>query len=325
VGKAQNFLAQLELVLLRKNNQLKNLILIVIKKDKPLINKRLGILGKGGSGKSTVTALLSQALRDLGYQVCVLDSDSTNAGLYRALGFSKSPAPLLDYFGGTEFGGGLVSCPVDDPTILPKAEVSLNKLHSKYYSEKSGMVLLTAGKIGGHGPGAGCDGPISKITRDFKIRDIGDCPVTLIDVKAGLEDFARGIVTSMDLVITVVDPSVAAMQIAGEVKVLIGEIKKGKLPATKHLKSDKLVKRANEIYKKARIKDSFALLNKVENKKEENYMREKLEEKNIKIIGVIPQTSSVSLSWLKGQPLEDEENKNNARLIVKKIETEVAD
>jgi len=38
-------------------------------KNRIFINKRIGILGKGGSGKSTVTVLLSQALKKLGYQI----------------------------------------------------------------------------------------------------------------------------------------------------------------------------------------------------------------------------------------------------------------
>lgn len=66
--------------------------------------------------------------------------------------------------------------------------------------------------------GSGCVGPISKITRDLRIRGIGEHPVTLIDVKAGLEDFARGIITGIDFIITVVDPITASIQIAENIK-----------------------------------------------------------------------------------------------------------
>ena len=58
--------------------------------EKNLIGKRIGILGKGGSGKSTVAVLLTMALRDQGYHVCLLDADSTNVGLAKALGFDRS-------------------------------------------------------------------------------------------------------------------------------------------------------------------------------------------------------------------------------------------
>jgi cellulose biosynthesis protein BcsQ len=37
----------------------------------PLKGKRIGVLGKGGAGKSTVTVPLAQALHTRGYSVCV--------------------------------------------------------------------------------------------------------------------------------------------------------------------------------------------------------------------------------------------------------------
>ena len=94
----------------------------------PLSDKRIGVFGKGGSGKSTVTVLLARALVARGYDVCVLDADSTNVGLHRALGLDEPPVPLLDYFGGMVFSGGAVTCPVDDPTLLPDAVIPLDAL-----------------------------------------------------------------------------------------------------------------------------------------------------------------------------------------------------
>ena len=59
--------------------------------DKPLAGQRIGLFGRGGSGKSTCSVLLAKALARAGYTVCVVDADSTNEGLPQALGADKIP------------------------------------------------------------------------------------------------------------------------------------------------------------------------------------------------------------------------------------------
>lgn len=291
---------------------------------KPLVNKRIGVLGKGGSGKSTLTVLLAKALRDYGYQVCVLDADSTNVGIHRALGFKVSPVSLMDYFGGAVFSGGKVTCPVDDPTPLPDAAIDLNYIPEKYYaSDRKGLCLFQLGKIGDKGPGAGCDGPISKITRDLRINGIGDQPITLIDVKAGLEDSARGVITSMDWIITVVDPTPAGIQIGVDVKNLVSRIKAGELPSTEYLQSPLLVEEAKKIYKEARIKGAFALLNKIRDEQMENYVSQKLKGKGVNIIGVTYEDPSISLSWLQEKSLEGTKTNKDIMKAIRKLEQSV--
>ena len=274
-------------------------------KMKILAGKRLGVFGKGGSGKSTAVVLLAKTLSDRGYPVCVLDADSTNVGLHQALGLGRSPVSLMDYFGGTVFGGGTVTCPVDDPTPLAGAEISLSRLPSKYYGQtQTGLVFLTAGKIGDQGPGAGCDGPISKIARDLRIVVEGEDPVTLVDFKAGFEDSARGVITTLDWALVIVDPTSASLQMAANMKELVDQIKAGILPATAHLESPALVAVANRIFREATIKGVLFVLSKIEDGTMEAYLREKLAEKGIRPIGTVRRSPSISLSWLKGLPLD---------------------
>jgi CO dehydrogenase maturation factor len=291
------------------------------KENETFSGKRIGILGKGGSGKSTVTVLLAGKIRNSGYEICVLDADSTNIGLHKALGIKKMPVSLIDYFGGTAFNGGSVTCPVDDPTPLPGAKIYLNKLPDKYYAQsKEGIFLLTAGKIGDKGPGAGCDGPISKITRDLRISFNGGSPITLIDLKAGLEDPARGVITSLDWIITVVDGNNASIQIAVDIKNMVEQIKAGKLPATRHLDSPELVKMANEIFLNAKIRDVMVLLNRIKDKEVESYIKEKLLKNGIKPIGTIYDDNLIALSWLKGEHIKYDKTNIELERVIKKLD-----
>jgi len=292
-----------------------------VERSKALSGKRIGVFGKGGAGKSTVVVLLARALKDHGYKVCVLDADSTNLGFHQALGLEKSPASLMDYFGGTVFSGGTVTCPVDDPTLLAGAEIFLDRLPSRYYVKtREGMVLLTVGKIGDQGPGAGCDGPVSKIARDLRIHGYGESLVTLVDFKAGFEDSARGVITSLDWAIVVVDPTNAAIQMAADMRHMVDQIKAGVLPATGHLEDPKLVEAANRVFREANIKGVLSVLNKVGDEEMENYMRRRLEKRGIEPIGVIHEAPSIAMAWLKGTSLEAIETQKDAESIVERLE-----
>jgi len=290
-------------------------------KTKALSGKRIGIFGKGGAGKSTVVVLLAKALRDCGYEVCVLDADSTNLGFHQALGLNEAPVPLMDYFGGTVFSGGAVTCPVDDPTPLAGAEISLDRLPRQYcVHNREGISLLAAGKIGGQGPGAGCDGPVSKIARDLRVHRDGERLVTLVDFKAGFEDSARGVLTSLDWAIVVVDPTNAAIQMAADMRHMVDQIRAGVLPATDHLKDPKLVEAANRVFREASIKGVLFVLNKIGDEEIENYMRKRLEEKGIEPVGVIHKDPSIAMAWLKGTPFEGITTKKDAERIIEELE-----
>jgi CO dehydrogenase nickel-insertion accessory protein CooC1 len=285
------------------------------------MNARIGILGKGGAGKSTCAVFVARAMAGRGHKVVILDADSTNRGLHLALGIAEMPRSLIEFFGGTVFRGGTVSCPVDDPMPLKQARISLTDLPGDYLGESpESITYLAAGKLGSDGPGAGCDGPLAKIARDLVIGDdTGDC-VTLIDLKAGLEDMVRGVITGLDLVVVVVDPTVASLALAQETVAMVKAIKAGELPATRHLESEDLVRVANETYRNARIKHALVLLNRISSNDIEQRLKLRLAEAGITVSGSIPERPEVSARWLEGRRLPESSDIDGIASVVARAE-----
>jgi len=187
-----------------------------------LAGKRILVCGKGGSGKSTMVALMAGVLQRRAYEVLVLDGDASNPeGLVRLLfgmGVEEEPRPLIDFFGGVD----AVTCPVDDPSPLirvgdprpvPEHRIDVSReIPPEYFLRKDGILLFQAGKIEHYGQG--CDGPIEKVVRDFMVN--GEA-VQLVDTKAGVEHFGRRIPDRMDVVLTVLDFTPESVSIAGRV------------------------------------------------------------------------------------------------------------
>lgn len=297
-----------------------------ITNSKPLAGHRIGLFGRGGSGKSTTTVFLATALTEAGYPATVLDADSTNEGLARAMGADHAPDSLLDWLGGTVFSGGPVTCPVDDPVPLAGARINLEQLPSRFCcSTPNGPLLFQAGKMGPLGPGAGCDGPMTKIARDFVLQTKGLPPVTVVDFKAGIEDASRGVITSLDWLVMVIDPTYAAVRAAVTMQRLVRQMQAGHRPATRHLPSPELVELTEATYRNARTKGVVCVLNKIPDAVTAQQLAQALSREGLQPAASIPEDPQLRQAWLQGSPLRSEAARAEAGKLVRTLERMAVD
>ncbi len=291
-----------------------------------LNGNKIGFIGKGGAGKSTCLALLAQTMRQSGYQVCVLDTDSTNVGLHLALGIARPPRRLIDYFGGMVFHGGQVACPADDPTLLPHATIDLEQFPGDYIAcNDSGVFLLLAGKLADFGVGAGCDGPLVKIARDLVVQRDGQPVVLLVDLKAGIEDTSRGVLVGMDQAIVVCDPSTAGLAVAGCMKRMLDDLHRGSEPATQHIDAPELADLARQLFRQSHLQQIHVILNRVPDKSSDVFMRRVLAEDGIEPIAVVPEVDDLRTAGLYGRPLPTDSLGAVLHTALERLESESAE
>ncbi len=191
-----------------------------IDRDKPL--RRISVCGKGGSGKSTVVALLSDELSTRGWRVIVVDSDESNACLHWMLGLDRPPRPLVELIGGRDsVRQGLREPRTDEEaaeaSVLARPEFTIADLPRDCLPQTGDRVLVTVGKI--HQALEGCACPLGVLNREFLHRlQLADDEMLLVDMEAGIEHFGRGIETSLDGVIVVVEPSLESVLLAEKIK-----------------------------------------------------------------------------------------------------------
>jgi hypothetical protein len=199
--------------------------------------------------------------------------------------------------------------------------VSLDELGPRYVARNDeGVALVLAGKLAGLGQGAGCDGPIGKIARDLRVTGLGSNGVSLVDFKAGFEDSTRGVTTSLDWVIAVVDPTTAGIQVAIELARAVRQIQSGVLPATRHLGGAVMVELAERQFREARIRGVLAVLNRVPDSPSLAYLEGALADEGPPIVGVFDEEPVIQGQWLRGQRVRADGHDERAVALVRRLE-----
>jgi len=251
-------------------------------------SKKIAVCGKGGTGKSTIVALMANALRQAGYLVLVMDTDESKPGLYRLFGFDQQPRPLMALL--ERFSLGETK---PETEWLKQDEILVQDIPSEYLLECDSLEFLMAGKIAD--PFQGCACSIADIARGFIEKlVVKDKEIVLIDMEAGIESFGRGVERGVDTVLVVVEPSFESLALAEKISYMSDGIGVNKV---------------------------MAIPNKVASEKVEERIIEELENKKIKVIGTIYFDSQINEASLEGKTLSgsssaEEDIKRITRLLL---------
>jgi len=251
-------------------------------------SKKIAVCGKGGTGKSTIVALMTNALRQAGYLVLVMDTDESNPGLYRLFGFDQQPRPLMALL--ERFSLGETK---PETEWLKQDEILVQDIPSEYLLECDSLKFLMAGKI--VDPFQGCACSIADIARGFIEKLVlKDREIVLIDMEAGIESFGRGVERGVDTVLVIVEPSFESLALAEKISYMSDGIGVNKV---------------------------MAIPNKVASEKVEERIIQELENKKIKVIGTIYFDSQINEASLEGKTLSgsssaEEDIKRITRLLL---------
>ena len=189
---------------------------------------KLAITGKGGVGKTTLTALLAQAYADVGRQVLAVDADPSPC-LAGALGFPAELRAklhpiaemdaLIEERTGAKPGtvGGFF-------TLNPRVD----DIPERFSVTHRGVKLLEMGSV--ELGGSGCICPESAMLKTlFTHLLFRKDDVLLLDMYAGVEHLGRATVDFVDAMLVVVEPTRRSLGTAAQIKKLANDIKLDRL------------------------------------------------------------------------------------------------
>lgn len=253
---------------------------------------KLVVCGRGGSGKSTLVALLARRLGEEG-KVLVVDADESNPGLGAMLGMALPEKTLLDHLGGKPAVGQRLRAVIQrgggERLELFPEKLKISSLAPECVRWDGSLALVQVGKIEHAMEGCAC--PMGVVARSFlKSLELEEGEWVLVDTEAGVEHFGRGVLEGADKVLMVVDPSRDAVALAA--------------------KAARLAREAG--------KECGVVLNRVDGGTEP-LLREMVRGEGLDVLAVFPYSSALAKAGLSGRRLEPGELREQVEELVRAL------
>ena len=231
------------------------------------MGKVIAVTGKGGTGKTAVTAMLIRHLvKNSGkkYRMLVIDADA-DANLADALGVSaeKTIGDMREFMQQSRY---------NTPPDTDKQALFESKLF-EILLEEDGFDLLVMGKP----EGSGCYCFVNNLLRGIMDKTTANYDLVIIDTPAGLEHFSRKTIPDLDDLIVVTDESRRGLTTGERIRDLAGEIE-------------------------LKYKNLYVVVNKVTAGRKEKVL-ENASSLGLKVIGTVPYDESLAKFDLVGDPL----------------------
>jgi len=182
---------------------------------------KLAVSGKGGVGKTLLTAALAKAFASKGRKVYAIDADP-DSNLALALGAPDAHITPLSEMRQlikerTEAGS-------DGWGVMFKLNPEVSDIPDRYSYDINGIRLLVLGAVRKGGGGCACpENVFLKTLINHLVLRTDE--VVIIDMEAGVEHLGRATVMGIDWLVVVVEPSEASLQTAKRIQNLATEIK----------------------------------------------------------------------------------------------------
>ncbi len=229
------------------------------------MSKMIAVAGKGGTGKTTVSAFLVHYLENTGHTpILVVDADP-NYTLGEALGVE------VEQTIGTmreEFFGERVKVPAG----MSREALLERNMHATLHEQKNYDLLVM-----GRQEGPGCYCYLNNILRKFTDTLASDYPWVVIDNEAGMEHLSRRNTRKIDLLLVVADHTIKGARAARRIVELADELELD-------------------------VRDQALILNRTPSEIAPE-VKEEIEKSGLRIFAQLPPDEQVAEADAKGEPL----------------------